>query len=309
MKQTLTTILLLSAIWCAAQQQVDSLRIKQTLRIGNTRVTGISTNTTNGSKSDGLLITERAAKMYADAIATGGSADSALFATKWWTTNNFLTQTQGDNRYARVNFSNTFAGNQIFNNTIVVKQNIAIDAGAVMSVLNAGGTAYNSWATRTSAGRIDLANIGNIDLADNVNINGTSVLQRSSHTGVQAIATITGLLDSLNRRQNIDTTITTLTYGSSITWNVNSKPSESRTLTLTGNVTSFNLSNVATNGFYTLRVVQDGTGGRTITGYNSNIKWIGGTAPTITAAANAVDVITFWYVNPNINALAVQNLK
>lgn len=42
-----------------------------------------------------------------------------------------------------------------------------------------------------------------------------------------------------------------------------------------------------------LVVRQDSIGGRTIGAYSSNVLWPSGTAPTITAAANAADVLAF----------------
>lgn len=59
---------------------------------------------------------------------------------------------------------------------------------------------------------------------------------------------------------------------------------------LGGNRT-FVFSNVTTGQPFTLVVLQDGTGSRTIT-WPANIKWQGGTAPA-TSGANAYDVFTF----------------
>jgi len=41
-----------------------------------------------------------------------------------------------------------------------------------------------------------------------------------------------------------------------------------------------------------IRVVQDGSGGRTLA-YNSVFKFPGGTAPTLTTTANAVDLLVY----------------
>lgn len=49
-----------------------------------------------------------------------------------------------------------------------------------------------------------------------------------------------------------------------------------------------------------IMVVQDGTGGRTLTWTNGSWKFPGGTAPTMSSAANAVDIYTF--VNSPFNA-------
>ena len=46
-------------------------------------------------------------------------------------------------------------------------------------------------------------------------------------------------------------------------------------------------------GTYILRVVQDGTGGRTLT-WNGNYKWTAQTAPVLSTAIGAVDIITFF---------------
>lgn len=44
-----------------------------------------------------------------------------------------------------------------------------------------------------------------------------------------------------------------------------------------------------------LRLVQDGTGSRTVT-WPSSVKWDnGGTAPTLSTAANAIDLISFYF--------------
>jgi len=43
-----------------------------------------------------------------------------------------------------------------------------------------------------------------------------------------------------------------------------------------------------------LKLVQDGTGSRTVT-WPASVKWPAGTAPTLTTTANKVDIITFYY--------------
>lgn len=64
-------------------------------------------------------------------------------------------------------------------------------------------------------------------------------------------------------------------------------------VTLTENITSITFSNVtsATVMPITIEFTQDATGGRTVTGWPAGVKWSGGSAPTITATAAAVDVI------------------
>lgn len=71
-------------------------------------------------------------------------------------------------------------------------------------------------------------------------------------------------------------------------------------VTLTGNTTTFTFSG-ATAGkacSFALYLKQDATGSRTITWPSSTtLKWSGGTAPTLTTTANAVDVLVFETIN------------
>lgn len=64
-------------------------------------------------------------------------------------------------------------------------------------------------------------------------------------------------------------------------------------LTLSANCT-ISFSNPNEGGFYFLELRQDGTGGRTVT-WPANVKWAGGTAPTLTTTANRTDLITFYF--------------
>ena len=71
-----------------------------------------------------------------------------------------------------------------------------------------------------------------------------------------------------------------------------------QTVTLTGNCT-FTMPTATAGQSFILIVSQDATGGRTAT--FTSVKWPAGTAPTITATASAVDIISFvangsvWY--------------
>ena len=71
-----------------------------------------------------------------------------------------------------------------------------------------------------------------------------------------------------------------------------------QTVTLTGNCT-FTMPTVTAGQSFVLIVTQDATGSRTAT--FTGVKWPGGAAPTITIAANSVDILTFlsngtsWY--------------
>jgi len=84
--------------------------------------------------------------------------------------------------------------------------------------------------------------------------------------------------------------ITTLTDGSTVTPDMSD--SNNFTLTLGGNRTLANPSNLTAGQSGSIFLVQDGTGSRTLA-YGSQYDFIGGTAPTLSTAANAVDRIDY----------------
>lgn len=78
-----------------------------------------------------------------------------------------------------------------------------------------------------------------------------------------------------------------------IDWTVSNKQKS----TLTGNCTfTFTAPPGPCN--LVLKLVQDGTGSRTVT-WPAAVKWPGGVAPTLTTTASRVDVITFYYDGTN----------
>ncbi len=84
--------------------------------------------------------------------------------------------------------------------------------------------------------------------------------------------------------------ITTLTDGSTVTPDM--ADSNNFTLTLGGNRTLANPSNLTAGQSGSIFLVQDGTGSRTLA-YGNQYDFIGGTAPTLSTAANAVDRIDY----------------
>lgn len=84
--------------------------------------------------------------------------------------------------------------------------------------------------------------------------------------------------------------ITTLTDGSTITPDMSD--SNNFTVTLGGNRTLANPSNLTAGQSGSIFIVQDATGGRTLA-YGTQYDFIGGTAPTLSTGANAVDRIDY----------------
>lgn len=77
-------------------------------------------------------------------------------------------------------------------------------------------------------------------------------------------------------------------------------------ITLNANITSISFSNLPPSGecrFVIVELVQDGTGGRTVSGWPSAVKWANNdTAPTITSTANKIDRLQF-YTTDNGNKI------
>jgi len=82
----------------------------------------------------------------------------------------------------------------------------------------------------------------------------------------------------------------TLTDGATINWNLSTQ--QVAKVTLAGNRTLNAPSNQQAGAFYSLAIIQDGTGSRTLT-FNSAYKFTGATAPTLTTTASAKDIIIF----------------
>ena len=82
---------------------------------------------------------------------------------------------------------------------------------------------------------------------------------------------------------------TALTSGTSVSWDV--AANQVTGLTLGHNVTMAAATNQVDGGVYILKVTQ-GSSVRTLS-WNSNYKWPGGNAPTMTVTASSIDVFTF----------------
>tara|TARA_R100000152_G_C6772595_1_gene199569 strand:- start:305 stop:1825 length:1521 start_codon:yes stop_codon:yes gene_type:complete len=112
----------------------------------------------------------------------------------------------------------------------------------------------------------------------------------------RATFSVAGTISSKNLIQTAQTNYTTITDEAEMTWDA--CKGHAATVTLGGNRCLHNPSNLA-QGSYILKVVQDGTGSRTLsTGYAYH--WPGGVAPTLTTGANAVDILTFWSDGTNL---------
>ena len=101
--------------------------------------------------------------------------------------------------------------------------------------------------------------------------------------------------------------VTALTSASTITPNL--ADSNNFSLTLDTNATLANPTNIVAGQSGVILITQDGTGGRTLA-YGAYWKFAGGTAPTLTTTASAVDALVY-YVNSTtaITAVLINDIK
>ena len=115
---------------------------------------------------------------------------------------------------------------------------------------------------------------------------------------------LTGIAREYTRQQNFN--LSALTDGANIAWDVDIR--QVAQVTLGGNRTLDNPTNHKDGGVYIIRVVQDGTGSRTLA-YGTKYKFPGGAAPVLSTGANAVDVLTFFSVATFMYCVAQQDFS
>ena len=100
------------------------------------------------------------------------------------------------------------------------------------------------------------------------------------------------IADDLITSAKLNYSETTLTDGSTISWNASTE--DVAKVTLGGNRTIGAASSATTGQFISLLVIQDGTGSRTLT-WNSAYEFASDTAPSLTTTANLGDLFVFRY--------------
>jgi hypothetical protein len=101
--------------------------------------------------------------------------------------------------------------------------------------------------------------------------------------------------------------VTTLTYSSTITPDFSL--GNNFAVTLTGNATLANPSNLLAGQSGVITITQDATGSRTLA-YGSAWDFSNGTVPTLTTTANAVDVLAYYVISASqIAARLIPDVK
>lgn len=99
----------------------------------------------------------------------------------------------------------------------------------------------------------------------------------------------------------VNTKQVTLTDAASIT--TDASLGNGFTVTLGGNRTLANPTNLVAGSTYLWQITQDGTGTRTLA-YGNLFKWPGGTVPVLTTASGGIDVITAYFDGAALRAVA-----
>lgn len=93
----------------------------------------------------------------------------------------------------------------------------------------------------------------------------------------------------------------TLIDGATITWDIANSLKINAEITLTGSGRALAIDNPVDGETYKIKIIQDGTGGRTITNWPANTKWPSGIEPTLTVLPNSYDIISFYFDGTNFN--------
>ena len=150
-----------------------------------------------------------------------------------------------------------------------------------------GGLTFGSTAISSTAAELNKLDGATVTTAE-INYNdistlGTSAASKTLTADANGLTKITGAV------LNVEDT---LTDASTITWDVIASPVAKVTLGGNRTIAAPSGTSPAAGQFIALTVIQDGTGSRTLS-FNSNYKFVGGTAPTLTTTASARDVLVF----------------
>lgn len=145
---------------------------------------------------------------------------------------------------------------------------------------------------------------GNID---NANIKSAAAIDASKIANTAATLSANETFTGQKTFTQTKQTLVTATDASTVTFNLAS--GQVQTVTLGGNRT-LAVSNALVGEVFILRLVQDGTGSRTVTWF-TNINWEDGQEPVLSTTAAAIDIFAFLCTSTgNYDCIgSVQNLS
>jgi hypothetical protein len=234
-------------------------------------------------QSGNVIVSGNASIVNADINASAGIVDTKLatIATAGKVSNSATTAVSTNTASAIV--SRDSSGN--------------FSAGTITAALTGTASSATALATARTIQGVSFDGSANITVAtagSGISVTGTAiantgVLSVNGNAGTISNVAVTNAVQSFTVAQR--GTITALTDGATITPDF--AAANNFSVTLGGSRTLANPTNLTAGQSGTIVITQDGTGSRTLA-YGSYFKFAGGTAPTLTTTAAAVDVIAYY---------------
>ena len=296
-----------SALSIATKGYVDGLLAglakRSNVRVATTANITIATALNNGDSIDSIVLSDgdkvlvkSQSSSEQNGIYVVGStpARDSLFDTYDEHVGALIHVEEGSTNADKLFHCTSNAGGTLDTTAITFANIVPGSGGTVTSVATAG---LASGGTITGSGTITVSINGQSGLsaspvaADEFAIYDSDATTHKKITTTELFGSdvLTATAREYTKAQNFN--MTTLSDGANISWDLSSN--QVATVTLGGNRTLDNPSNQVAGCTYILIVKQDGTGSRTLNTSASNYKFPGGTEPTLSTGANAVDILTF----------------
>ena len=234
-------------------------------------------------QSGNVIVSGNASIVNADINASAGIVDTKLATIA----------TAG-----KVSNSATTAANTNTASAIVARDSSGnFSAGTITATLTGTASSATALATARTIQGVSFDGTANITVAtagSGISVTGTAI----ANTGVLSVNGNAGAITNIAATNAVQSftvaqrgTITALTDGATITPDF--AAANNFSVTLGGSRTLANPTNLTAGQSGTIVITQDGTGSRTLA-YGGYFKFAGGTAPTLTTTAAAVDVIAYY---------------
>lgn len=244
-------------------------------------------------------IPNNAANTTGSSAALSVSGQTGLFSvTGLASTNRTMTVPDAAFSAARIDAGQTFTGTQVFSSKITA----SINGNADGTAGSLAGGAVGSFPYQSASGATSM-------LAGNTTT-GPMVLV-SVGSGSAALPPVLMKVIAASAAA-VNVGFSALTDGTTVTWNAASNAFDNKTLLFTthGGSRTLNVSNLISGGHYVLTIQQDATGGEGLTlgsGCTWKVSGGGGGAISLSAGANAIDLLDFRYDGTNCYAILTKN--
>jgi len=169
----------------------------------------------------------------------------------------------------------------------------AANSYSVVGITATGGFTGNVTGNVSgSAGSATTATTANaLNAANSYSVVGITASGAITAVGLTSSSGLT-VNSGVSSLQGAATPTSVLTYGATTT--VNCSLSNAFRVVMTGNITTLTINNAADGQGITIRFKQDATGGRTVA-WPASFRWNGGSIPSLSTAANSIDMLTAAY--------------